>query len=404
MDELARLSEKLGNPAAHPLWLAARRAGLDVTKPQVRAFAAKRGERQVFGPPQPARGKTAVPTQDSSFQMDLADLSNSPGVKQSDTFKYFLVVINAFDRVSYAASLKSKDPGAVTTGLETILNTVPVLPKVISSDNGAEFQGDVSDFLAGLGIAQRFKAVGDMNALGVVDWAIQTIKRKIAELAASSKQTWPALLPKAVSAVNSTPKPGTLLGDTPDEVRGDSDVRFQLQQRQARNFRHNQNMTQQRQAELDGTRAFRPQLAVGRFKRGHQATYGDVTRVRDIQGGIVTGTDGKRYDLKRIRIVPADSTGAEPNFGDNVAGRARKKAKGAAILDLLEEELQGVDQLALSTAAIRMRARFKDSGKDYDDILASTRGKLIDLIRLDGRFTIEERGTGVQSRYYVSLG
>ena len=84
--------------------------------------------------------------------------------------------------------------------------------------------------------------------------------------------------------------------------------------------------------------------------------------------------------------------------------RARKKAKGAAILDLLDEELQGVDQLALSTAAIRMRARFKDSGQDYDDILASTRGKLIDLIRLDGRFTIEERGTGVQSRYYVSLG
>lgn len=403
MDELAELSEKLGNPAAHPLWLAARRAGLDVTKPQVRAFTAKRGERQIFGAPQPARGKTAVPTQDNSFQMDLADLSNSPGVKQSETFKYFLIAVNAFDRMSYAVALKNKDPNEVKSGLQKILNTVPVLPKVISSDNGAEFQGDVSEFLTGLGIVQRFKAVGDLNALGVVDRAIQTIKRKIAELAARSKQTWPALLPKAVSAVNATPKPGTLLGDAPEEVRGDREVRFQLQQRQARNFRHNQDITQRRQAELDGTKTFRPQLAVGKFKRGHQATYGDVTKVREIQGGIVTDTAGKRHDLKRIRIVPADSTGAEPNFGDNTAGRARKRVKGAAILDLLEEELQGVDQLALSTAAIRLRARFKDSGQDYDDLLSATHGRLIDLIRVDGRFAVEERKTGVQSRFYVAL-
>lgn len=155
MDELAELSEKLGNPAAHPLWLAARRAGLDVTKPQVRAFTAKRGERQIFGAPQPARGKTAVPTQDNSFQMDLADLSNSPGVKQSETFKYFLIAVNAFDRMSYAVALKNKDPNEVKSGLQKILNTVPVLPKVISSDNGAEFQGDVSEFLTGLGIVQR---------------------------------------------------------------------------------------------------------------------------------------------------------------------------------------------------------------------------------------------------------
>jgi len=206
-----------------------------------------------------------------------------------------------------------------------------------------------------------------------------------------------------VAAVNATPKPGTLLGDAPDEVREDDEVKFQLQQRQARNFKHNQDLTQRRQAELDGTKTFRPQLAVAKFKRGHQATYGDVTKVRDIQGGIVTDTEGKRHDLKRIRIVPADSTGAEPNFGDNTAGRARKRVKGAAILDLLEEELQGVEQLALSTAAIRLRARFKDSGQDYDDLLAATHGRLIDLIRLDGRFAVEERGTGVQSRYYVAL-
>ena len=108
--------------------------------------------------------------------------------------------------------------------------------------------------------------------------------------------------------------------------------------------------------------------------------------------------------MKRIRIVAADSTGAEAYFGDNLTGPERRRAKGAAILNLLEEELQGgEEQLALSTVAIRLRARLRDSGQDYDGILESTRGKLIDLIRTDDRFSLEERGTGVQSRYFVRL-
>jgi len=404
MEALAELSAKLGGPAVQPLWLAARRAGLDVTKRQVQAFVSKKGEKQIFGAPQPARGKTVAPTLDNSYQMDLADLSNSPGVAKSKVYTYFLVLVNAFDRMTYTAALKSKEPSEVKRGLQAVLRSVPVKPKVVSSDNGAEFQGEVSDFLEGRNIVQRFKAVGDLNALGIVDRAIQTIKRKIAELATRSKRTWPDLLPQAVAAVNSTPKPNTLLGDAPEEVRGDTEVKFQLQQRQARNFKHNQTITQRRQAELDDSGQFRPPLAVTRFKRGHQTTYGDVTRVRDIRGGIVTATNGKQYGLKRVRIVPADSSGAQANFGDNVAGPARKRAKGAAILNLLEEELQGgEEQLALSTVAIRLRARMKDSGQDYDEILASTRGKLIDLVRLDDRFSLEERGTGVQSRYFVRL-
>ena len=43
-----------------PLWLAARRSGLDVTKKQVTDFVRKRGEKQVFQPVQPARGKTVA--------------------------------------------------------------------------------------------------------------------------------------------------------------------------------------------------------------------------------------------------------------------------------------------------------------------------------------------------------
>jgi hypothetical protein len=37
MDDLRRLAAELGNPGVGPLWLAARRSGLDVTKKQVEA-------------------------------------------------------------------------------------------------------------------------------------------------------------------------------------------------------------------------------------------------------------------------------------------------------------------------------------------------------------------------------
>ena len=52
------------------------------------AFVRKRGEKQVFQPVQPARGKTVAAGADTTFQMDLADLKNSPEVRESATYKF----------------------------------------------------------------------------------------------------------------------------------------------------------------------------------------------------------------------------------------------------------------------------------------------------------------------------
>ena len=68
MDDLRRLAAELKNPGLQPLWLAARRSGLDVTKKQVTEFLRKRGDKQVFQPVQPARGKTVAAGADATFQ------------------------------------------------------------------------------------------------------------------------------------------------------------------------------------------------------------------------------------------------------------------------------------------------------------------------------------------------
>jgi hypothetical protein len=51
-----------------------------------------------------------------------------------------------------------------------------------------------------------------------------------------------------------------------------------------------------------------------------------------------------------------------------------------------------------------MRARFRADGRSYDDVLNAAHAQLIDLIRLDERFTLVEGGrTGGKPWYYVSL-
>ncbi|HSG20481.1 MAG TPA: hypothetical protein VLA31_06895, partial [Burkholderiaceae bacterium] len=264
----------------------------------------------------------------------------------------------------------------------------------------------VADLLLDKGIAHRLKPVGDLNALGVVDRTIQTLKKKLAELSSTTKRTWPDLLQRAVSALNSTPKPGVLHGDSPAEVKDDPEVQFLLQQDQAKNFRHNARLTEQRQARLEADGAFRAPLpgSTSKFKRSFRATYGEALQPQSVRGGIVTATDGSRHALKQIRTVPVDSSRADPSFAENTAGPARKRQKGTPILDVLAEVLEGEERVSLTKAAQLMRVRLRADGRSYDDVLKAARAQLIDLIRLDERFELVEGGrTGGKAWYYVAL-
>ena len=78
----------------------------------------------------------------------------------------------------------------------------PHKPQVISTDNGQEFKGIVSEYLEEKHIVQRFRSVGDINALGIVDRAIQQLRLKIAEIMARSKSSTWKVLPEAVLALN----------------------------------------------------------------------------------------------------------------------------------------------------------------------------------------------------------
>ena len=122
---------------------------------------------------QPSDGNTVSRGPKGSWQIDLASLHNSPAEKAKYTkckadshFKFFLVVINTFDRVVYTGALKTKEPSEVKVKLSQIIEEAPKKSEVIISDNGNGILGEVSTYLKSKGIAQRSKTAGDQNAIG----------------------------------------------------------------------------------------------------------------------------------------------------------------------------------------------------------------------------------------------
>ena len=79
--------------------------------------------------------------------------------------------IDCFSRQVWARAPKHKTQEEVKIKLSQIISEVGSArkPKIVSSNDGQEFQGLVPEFLTRKGIAQRSKSIGDVNALGLVD-------------------------------------------------------------------------------------------------------------------------------------------------------------------------------------------------------------------------------------------
>ena len=151
---------------------------------------------------------------------------------------------------------------------------------------------------------------------------------------------------------------------------------------------------------MDG--AFRAPLpeSTAKFKRGAQATYGEVRAIGNIRGSTVTDDDGKQIDIKWVKAVPLASTGAHGRFGAvNDRLQTKKREQAGLIIEQLCKILEDRDQISLAAAAGLMR----DQLPSYDDILRAT--SLVDLVRLapDRLKLVQHGGSGAREYYYVAL-
>ena len=90
--------------------------------------------------------------------------------------------------------MASATPGEV----KRVLQGIGEKPRILDTDLGNEFKGELQPYLKDQGIAHRTKDPKDLNALAVCDRKIQQIKKAISSMQMESKKDWKELLPNVV--------------------------------------------------------------------------------------------------------------------------------------------------------------------------------------------------------------
>ena len=390
---LQPIADRLGTPGAAKLAQAARRAGVRVSKEEIKRFLARKGQKQIFRPLPESKGQTASETPSMRYQMDLVDLKFSA----SRGKRYILVVVNVYTRQMFAEPIKDKTPPTVADGLEKILQGIGSQPVIISSDKGSEFLNEVQDVLDARGIVHRVKSdTRDVNALALVDRSIQSLKKRLAESLAERPGEWADRTAEVVQQYNRTPHE-TLHDEAPDEAaQGDNKtLDFMLQQDNARKLKHNQRLLEGRVKTLKDEGGFRrPIGGLNKFKRGFKAAYADMEKVGEIAGSKLTPAGGgDPIDVKRVLPVD-DATGeVAPGFALGEVRQEEKRLKVSPVLIAIYEFLQD-DEKSMSSVAAYLKAGFSDD--EYRIYLHSVGAQhLSDVVRLEPGLELTRGG------YYV---
>ncbi len=205
-------------------------------------------------------------------------------------------------------------------------------------------------------IVRRTKDPSDANALSVLDRAIQTLKRRLAQSLTDKKGAWPGRVAEVVEQYNSTVHPATR--DEPEDFNkpGHEVKRFLAEQDNAEALSHNQRLLEKRTQRLEAEGAYRvPKGDAKTFRRGYNQAYSsDVKQVRDVSGSVVTDTSGAKIDIKRIMPVSSFSGHAEEGLRD--PRRERKKAKLTAIVDALYAWLSPGQRVTMSQATAWLKS------------------------------------------------
>jgi len=389
--QLEELAQRLGVPGGQKLYLAARKRNIAVTKQQVKDFVRKQGQKQIFRPLPPAAGKTASESEQMRAQMDLIDLSTSP----SRGFSFILVVLNIWNRMGFAIPIEDKRSESVATGLSILLDDPRLSPKIISTDLGNEWKGEVEALLQERQIIHRTKDPSDVNALAAVDRFVQTLKKRLAESLASKKGEWEDRVAEVVRQYNESPHE-TLFDEAPADLAESKVASFMNLQENARKLRHNQTLFETRKKAVETAGAFRrPLPGLTKFRRGFQATWDKIEKLEGFDGSLVKPAgDGLPVDVKRVLPVDAQTRDVEPGFA---LGQGRVGARRQKIQVLAREAINfvGSEEVSVQRLATHLKSSLGDA--EYRLQLMSIGAQtLSDAIRLIPELSLTRSGIYVR--------
>lgn len=366
MQRVKELYEELGAPGQQKLWLEVRKRRIQVTKTQVNEFVSRQGERQVFTQPLPkAEGKTAAEDLDARYMFDV--------VFVRDLIVVFLV--NVFTRKTWAKTVPNKSAASVAAAGKVLIDRLDKKPIVVSTDDGGEY-ANFSTYLKEKGIGHKVHVADrDVNALAVLDRAVQDVKQRFTRiLARTGKGDEKLKLEQAIKGHNNAHH-GPIHG-SPNEVQKDPQLQFMNLQDNALKIDHNTRILQSRRIKLEAAGAFRKPLEgviKNPFRRGYDAKWGEVQTVQRVEGSTVVGQDGRRVDIKLVKAVPKETTQTF-DVHEESNRQERKREKLFSMMSALAEWL-GAREMSLRAAAMHLAKTgpwdLNGQGVEYKQLLRS---------------------------------
>ncbi len=397
---LKELHEKVGNVGVDKLLAAAKKEGLAVNKRLVQTYQSTDASAQIFRPLPQSKGKTGSEEQGMRLQFDLIDQKARKVTYGGVEWSVILIIQDVFSRRVWGAPCRSKAPNHVAPVFRRLLNEIRDAPgitkiQIMSSDAGREWLGDVADLLESRDIVHKTVDKSDPNILSVLDRAIQTFRRRLAQSLADKNGPWPARVGKIIAQMNDTSHPA-LHGDDPAAFNkeGHEVQRFLTEQDNALKLKANQKLLEKRKQKLaeDGTYRV-PVGGLTKFKRGfHQAYSSDTKAVDRVEGSTVVGADGSKVDIKRVMPVHEFSGEAREDVS-GVDPRVSRK-KDILITPLMQELYAWMDpgeRTSFAAAAAHLK---EEMGKnEYQETLKRAGvGHLVHAVEMFDEFEVEPGG------------
>ena len=235
VDRLQQIYDDAGRPGVQAFRFAVRRAGLQISDAEAKAFVAGQSTGQIFQGRIPSDG--VIPgggREDMRWQIDLIDWSKRIR-KLSGKHRYALVAVDNYNRQVFSQPMQNKTAETALEAFRSIIRANGnVIPKEVSCDLGNEW-ALLEQFLASKGAVLRRKNMQSVNTLAIVDRVVGKLK---AILSGYSLTDWAGALKRATVAYNDRSH-SYLMGSAPDDVKGSNELQYELDKDHGEQIKHN---------------------------------------------------------------------------------------------------------------------------------------------------------------------